>query len=67
MASKRLGPLTRIRWAALGRGCGRGGPWGDAAAEGGRHLDRLEGTPPPRPRPCRRCLGQHAWLGLGSA
>ena len=25
MASKRLGPLTRIRWAALGRGCGREG------------------------------------------
>jgi hypothetical protein len=25
MASKRLGPLPRSRWAALGRGCGREG------------------------------------------
>ena len=25
MASKRLGPLPRMRWAALGRGCGREG------------------------------------------
>ena len=25
VASKRLGPLPRIKWAALGRGCGREG------------------------------------------
>ena len=25
MASKRLGPLPRMRWATLGRGCGREG------------------------------------------
>ena len=25
MASKRLGPLPRMEWAALGRGCGREG------------------------------------------
>ena len=66
VASKRLGPLPRIRWAALGRGCGRGGPWGAAAAEAGRHLNPREGTPPQRPLPYRRCLGPHAWLGLGS-
>ena len=25
VASKRLGPLPRMKWAALGRGCGREG------------------------------------------
>jgi hypothetical protein len=45
MASSGLGPLRRLRRrAALGRGCGRGGQRGAAAAEGGRHLNRLEGT-----------------------
>ena len=27
VASKRLGALPRIMWAALGRGCGREGSW----------------------------------------
>ena len=44
MTSKRLGPLPRMRWAALGRGCGSGGQSGAAAAEGGRHLNPREGT-----------------------
>ena len=35
VASKRLGPLPRMRWAALSRGCSReGSEWGAAAAEG---------------------------------
>ena len=44
VASKRLGALPRIRWGALARGCGSGGQRGAAAAEGGRHLNRREGT-----------------------
>ena len=46
VASKRLEPLPRSRWAAVGCGCGRGGPLGAAAAEGGRHLNPLEGAAP---------------------
>ena len=43
MASSGLGPLRRLRRrAALGRGCGRGGQRGAAAAEGGRRVSRLE-------------------------
>jgi hypothetical protein len=38
------GALPRVRRAALVRGCGRGGQRGAAAAEGGRHLNRLELT-----------------------
>ena len=48
VASKRLGPLPRMTWAALGRGCGGEGsgalPLPRAAAVG-RRVNRLEGTP----------------------
>ena len=48
VASKRLGPLPRMKWAALGRGGGREGregrEWGAAAGEGGRRVNQLEGT-----------------------
>ena len=56
MASKLLGPLHRMKWAALGRGCGREGsgalPLPRAAAVsaglrvrlGGHGGERLEGA-----------------------
>ena len=48
VASKRLGPLPRIRRGALGRGCGREGrgalPLPRAAVISSRHLNRLERT-----------------------
>ena len=33
-----------ITWVALGRGYGRGGRWGAAAAEGGRRVNPCEAT-----------------------
>ena len=60
MASKRLGPLPRIRWAALGRGCGR---------EGGVGRCRWRGRPSSQPASAyglASLLGFcMPWLGLG--
>ena len=53
VASKRLGPLPTRCESALAHGCGRGGPCGAAAGEGGRRVNRLEDT-----RPHRRAAGR---------
>ena len=76
VASRRLGPLPRIRWAALGRGCGREGrgalPLPRAAVISTRSSLPCKLSESAHMRPIasietwRTCSGSGLGLGLGS-
>ena len=47
MAPKRLGPLPRMKWAALGRGCGREGSGAAVISTGVNDSVKAVIPPPP--------------------